>query len=290
MTSRNSLGALLMCLSMLGFALMDTLSKIMVQSYPIAQTLWIRYVIYTLFALAIARLKGLRRMAVSRRPWLQASRSLIALVENGVFVLAFAYLPLADAHSIAATSPLIVIVLAVPLLREPVRIHRWLAVLAGFVGVLVIVRPGFTSFHWPLLIALAGAFLWGLYQIMVRLCARDDAPETTLLWSAIVGLVAVTVIAPIGWRSADATAWMMLFAIGLLGSLAHYGLIRALDYADASAMQPYSYSLLVWAALLGFLVFGDIPAIWTILGAAIVVSSGLYTWYHDRNQGAADAS
>jgi drug/metabolite transporter (DMT)-like permease len=280
--SRRSLGALLMCLSMFGFAVMDAISKFIVQSYPVTQALWVRYVLYAGFALLVARRRGVWAMARSRRPWLQAWRSLLALAENGVFVLAFAYLPLAETHAIAATSPLIVILLARPILGERVGLHRWLAVLAGFAGVLLIVRPGFATLEWPLLLPLAGALMWGLYQIMVRLCARDDPPETTLLWSALVGLAAISLVAPFDWRPADAVSWGFLLAIGVLGSLCHYGLIRALDYADASAMQPYSYTLLVWATVMGFLVFADVPAVWTVLGGAIVVLSGLYTWHHDR--------
>ena len=277
-----SLGALLMSLSMLGFAAMDAMSKFLVADYPIVQTLWIRYVVYAGFAVMVARKAGVRRKAVSRRPWLQAIRSLIAVVEGAVFVLAFAYLPLAETHAVAATSPLIVIALSVPLLRERVGLHRWLAVGAGFVGVLLIVRPGFEELTWPLALPLAGAFLWGLYQIMVRMCARDDSPETTLLWSAFVGLAAVSVVAPFYWRTPDLLAASLMLGIGVLGALSHFALIKALEFAEASAVQPYGYTLLVWAALLGALVFGDIPGIWTMIGGAVVVLSGLYTWNQDR--------
>lgn len=282
--SRNSLGALLMCLSMFGFAVMDSISKFLVQSYPVMQTLWVRYVIYAGFALLVARRGGILRQARSRRPWLQFWRSILAMLENAVFFLAFAYLPLAETHAIAATSPLIVILLAAPMLGEKVGLHRWLAVLAGFAGVLLIVRPGLVSLEWPMALPLVGALMWGLYQIMLRLVARDDAPETTLLWSAFIGLGAATLVVPFQWEPVTPAAWGFLLLIGILGAVCHYGLIRAMDYADASAMQPYSYTLLVWASVMGFLVFGDIPAIWTFLGGAIVVASGLYTWHHDRKR------
>ena len=247
MRGRNGLGAALMCLSMLGFAVMDAMSKFMVQTVPIAQTMFVRYVVYAGFALLIARPKGVLRMARSARPWFQTARSLLALAENAVFVLAFAYLPLADAHAIAATSPLMVIALSAPLLGETVGLHRWLAVSAGFAGVLLIVRPGFAAIDPAMGIALGGAALWAVYQIMVRRLAKSDAPETTLLWSAWVGLAAAALAAPWDWQPLDARGWLFLLGIGLLGSLSHYGLIRALDAADASAMQPYSYTLLVWA-------------------------------------------
>lgn len=279
-----SLGAILMSASMLGFAAMDAMSKFLVADYPIVQTLWIRYVVYAVFAVLVTRKAGIRRMAVSRRPWLQGARSLLALVEGAVFVLAFAYLPLAETHAVAATSPLIVIALSAPLLRERVGLHRWLAVIAGFVGVLLIIRPGFEELTWPLALPLLGAFLWGLYQIMVRMCARDDAPETTLLWSAFVGLAAVSILAPFYWRAPDLLAGTLMLGIGVLGALSHFALIKALDFAEASAVQPYGYTLLVWAAVLGALVFGDIPALWTVIGGIVVVLSGLYTWDRDRRE------
>lgn len=281
---------MLMSLSMFGFAGMDAMSKFLVQDYPIAQTLWVRYVITTAVAIMIARKFGLRRALRSRRPLLQTGRSLLALVEAAVFVLAFWYLPLAETHAVAATSPLIVIALSAPLLREKVGLHRWLAVLAGFVGVLLIIRPGLAGFVLPLLIPLLGAFLWGLYQILVRLCARYDPPETTMLWSGFVALGAISLVAPFQWQPAGAFAWTLLIGIGVLSALAHYALIKALDYAEASAVQPYGYTLLVWAALLGFLVFADIPGPWTVLGGAVVVLSGLYTWHHDRRLAAAEAA
>ncbi len=269
---------------MLMFAVMDSMSKLLVLDYPISEALWIRYMIYALFALAMARKGGILRLARSTRPWMQAARSLLALVEGATFVVAFNYLPLADTHAIAAASPLMVVAMSAPLLGERIGLHRWLSVLAAFAGVMLIVRPGFAEISWPLFIPLLGAFLWALYQIMVRFLARDDAPETTLLWSAFVGLAAITCIAPWEFRWPDTTAWLLLGGVGLLGSLAHYALIKALDYAEASAVQPYGYTLLVFATLMGWLVFGDIPGAWTILGACIVVLSGLYTWALDQRK------
>jgi len=193
-------------------------------------------------------------------------------------VLAFLYLPLAETHAVAATSPLIVVALSALLLGERASRRRWLAVGAGFMGVLLIIRPGFQTLQWPLLVPLLGALLWALYQVLTRLTARSDTPQTTLLWTAGLGLLAMTLVGPMQWRDPDAMGWLLLAGVSLLGSLSHYALIRALDYAEAGAVQPYSYSLLVWAALLGAMVFGDIPPVWTVLGAAIVVFSGLATW------------
>ena len=159
---------------------------------------------------------------------------------------------------------------------------RWLAVATGFVGVMLIIRPGLRTLDWPVLLPLVGAVLWASYQILTRLAARRDSADTSLIWSALVALVATTFVGPIGWQWPTAQAWALMIVIALLGAIAHYALIKALDHAEAGAVQPYSYTLLVWVTLLGALMFGDSPDAWTILGAAIVVASGLYTWHHDR--------
>jgi drug/metabolite transporter (DMT)-like permease len=276
------LGAALTALAMLLFALMDAMSKFLVRDYPVREALLFRYVIFTVFALLTAWPRGIRSVARSANPWLQAVRSLLAVIEGAVFVVALQYLPLADTHAVAASSPLMVVALSAPLLGERIGLHRWLSVLAAFAGVMLIIRPGFTQFSWPLLIPLLGALLWAIYQIMVRFLARDDRPETTLLWSAVVGLAAISCVAPWEFRLPDARATLLLTAAGILCSLAYYAQIRALDHAQVSAVQPYGYTLLVWASLLGWIVFSDIPGPWTILGACIVALSGLYAWTQDR--------
>jgi drug/metabolite transporter (DMT)-like permease len=278
----TSLGALYTMFAMLGFAGMDAISKWIVVDYAIGQMMWIRYAIFCLFAWFVVRRRGLLTAARTQRPWLQGGRSLLAVVESAVFVLAFLYLPLADTHAVAATSPLIVIALGALFLGERAGVARWLAVAVAFVGMLMIVRPGLRDLDWPMLLPLLGALLWAAYQVLVRLCSRTDSPDTTLVWSAFVAFGATTLVGPWQWLWPDAMGWILLIAIALLGALAHYALIKALDHAEAGAVQPYSYTLLVWAAVLGALVFGDIPDHWTIAGAAVIVASGLYTWHHDR--------
>jgi drug/metabolite transporter (DMT)-like permease len=280
--NRNALGALLTMLAMLCFATMDAISKSLVVDYAVTQMMWIRSGLFFLFAWFVVRKQGLRMALRSARPGLQVVRSLVAIVEGGVFVLAFRYLPLADTHAVAATSPLIVIALGVLFLGERAGVARWLAVAAGFVGVLLIVRPGFRVIEWPLFLPLAGALLWATYQLLTRLNARFDSPSTSLLWSAIVAFIATSFVGPLEWKWPTPVAWALMAVISIIGAVAHYALIKALDYAEAGAVQPYSYTLLVWATALGWLVFGNIPDGWTILGAAIVVLSGLYTWHHDR--------
>ena len=289
--SRNntSLGALYTVLAMLGFAIMDAMSKWVVADYSIGQMMWIRYGVFCVFAWLLVRRKGLRAMARTRRPWLQGGRSILILVESAVFVLALAYLPLADTHALASTSPLIVIMFGVAFLGERAGPARWLAVMVGFLGMLLIVRPGLRSFDWPMLLPIVGAVMWAAYQVLVRVCTRTDSADTTFVWTAFAGLAATTLVGPWQWQWPSAIGWTLLIAIALLNALASYSLIRAFAVAEAGAVQPYSYTALVWVTILGLVVFGDFPDEWTILGTAIIVASSLYTWHHDRRNGSSRA-
>lgn len=281
-SNNAALGALLTMFAMLCFAGMDATSKFLVADYAVGQMMWIRCVILFFFAWFVVRRTGVRAALRTPRPGLQIARSLILLIESAIFVFCFKYLPLADAHALASTSPLIVIALGVIFLGERAGAARWLAVVAGFAGVLLIIRPGFRDFDWPLLVVLVGAGLWATYQILTRLAARHDSADTSLIWSALIALIATTFVAPIDWKWPTPAAWALIVGVAIIGSVANYALIKALDYAEAGALQPYSYTLLVWATLLGFVVFGDFPDVWTIVGAAVIVASSAFTWYHDR--------
>jgi len=272
----------LMLVAMLGFAAMDGVSKSLATHLSIPQILWVRYIFYTAFVVVMLRRPGLQATLRSRQPWLQLGRALLIIVENGLFVIAFTMMPLADMHAIAAASPLIVVALSVPLLGEKVGLRRWTAVLIGFVGVLVIVRPGFQSLDWRFAVAATATASWALYQILVRMCARTDSSDTTWAWTAVVGLAATSLVGPFVWVWPDLHGWILLLAIAALGTLSHLALIKALGYAEAGALQPYGYTLLVWAAVIGFIMFGDIPDAWTITGATIVIASGLYAWHRER--------
>ena len=274
-------GIILMNLAMFLLAGMDGISKTLATDYAVPQILSVRFLIFCLFALAIARPRSLRAAFKSHHPYLQIARSLIITLEVGVFIIAFRYLPLADAHAIAGIAPLLVTALAVPLLGEKVGLRRWSAIAVGFVGLLVIVRPGLGVFNPAALIPLAGAALWAVYQILVRKVADDDA-ATSLLYMAVIGAVVMTALAPFFWRPPDAQGWILLVSLGVVGSLGHYVLIKAFQAAPASTLQPFHYIVLLWAAIVGYLVFGDLPDTWTILGAAIIAASGLYAFYRER--------
>jgi drug/metabolite transporter (DMT)-like permease len=273
----------MMLLAMLFFAVMDAINKHLAQDYAITQILWIRYVFFVVFAAVVAhRAGGIRKTLRTPRPGLQILRSIILIGEMGLFILTLRYLPLADVHAIAAITPLIVTAMSVPVLGERVGIRRWMAVLVGFAGVIIIVRPGFQEIGFANIMVLVAAVSYALYQILTRLASRTDSAETSLFYSALVGCVAATFVGPLYWEWPTAGAWAWLMVAALMGSLAHFSLIAATGMAPPARLQPFTYALMVFATIMGFLVFGQFPDIYTIIGATIVVASGLYTFYRER--------
>jgi drug/metabolite transporter (DMT)-like permease len=284
MTSRTSRAIAVMLLAMFLFACMDAVNKNLSQTYAIAQILWVRFVFFLAFAVLVARQRMRLGVAIrSRAFWLQSARSVLLIGEIGTFILALHYLPLADVHALAAITPLLVTGLSVPILGERVDWRRWAAIGAGFAGVLIIVRPGFIAFDWRITIALLGALFFAVYQIMLRVAARYDPPETTLLYSAAVGTVVLSCIGPFQWTPPDAWAWFLLLLGALLGACAHFALIKALELGEASRLQPYGYTLMIWAAVIGYFAFDQFPDAFTVAGGIIIAASGIYAFTRERS-------
>ncbi|MBM3354270.1 MAG: DMT family transporter [Betaproteobacteria bacterium] len=256
------------------FAAMDAINKTLTQDYAIAQIMTIRFVLFVAIACAVAR-RGPWLVLETRAPWWQALRSAVLLLEMICFVLAFRYLPLADVHAVAAAAPLLATALAAFFLRERVDALGWGLVAGGMVGAALVVGPAFDSFGPAMWLAVAATFFWGLYQVITRRVAALDHADITTLHTPLAGLAILGALAVFDWRAPDAMGWLLLVSGGFMGALAHLLLIRALSAAPASELQPYNYFLLVFAALLGAVAYGDIPGPWTWLGAAVVVLCGV---------------
>jgi drug/metabolite transporter (DMT)-like permease len=277
-TSRGIAYALL---AWLLFACMDAGSKLLAEEYSIVQILWVRFLSLLAVSGSLAIRQGSTGL-ITRRFWLQSLRSLMLMVEIGLFIWTITVLPLADAHAILAIAPLLVTALSVPLLGEKVGIRRWSAVGVASIGMLVILRPGFGVMHPMALVALLCACMWSLYQVLTRVVSRVDAPFTTLFYTALLGAIALTVIGPFYWRAPDVGGWALFALVAVLGASGHYLLIKALQLAPASVLQPFAYTVLVWATLVGFTVFGNLPDLFTVAGALIIVASGLYSFARER--------
>lgn len=273
--------------AMLFFALMDGVSKYLATRYPAPQILWVRYLLSVPLAVALAAPRGgLRLLWRSGRPGLQLLRSAIITVEMMLVVYAFSLLPLADAHAILAATPLVVTALAVPMLGERVGWRRWLAVGAGFLGILVMVRPGASTIGLGTAAALAAVVLYALYQILTRLVGHTDRAETSFFLQFAIGSVLLSVVGPFTWQWPEPWHWPLFAVLAALGAGGHLLFIRALQSAPAVVLQPFTYTLLVWAVAIGWLGFGDWPDRYTLVGMAIVVAAGLYAAWRERARGA----
>ncbi|MBC6440312.1 MAG: DMT family transporter [Rhodospirillales bacterium] len=281
-TARHGLGIALMVLAMCLMASMDATAKWLVEDHSIAQILLIRFCFFLVVAIALAARKGFVATLKSDRPGLQVLRCLVMLAEIYVFIWAFSLLPLADVHGIAAVSPLIALTLAVPMLGERIGWHSWVAVGVGFVGVLIIVRPGSGVMESAALVAIAAAFLWALFQVLIRKVGLRDSVETTSLYTAFIAVAILACVAPFMWAPLDREGWLLMLAVGALGSAGHLVLFRALQLAPASLLQPFSYTMVLWATMMGYLLFDDFPDTWTITGIGIVVAGGLYAFSRER--------
>jgi drug/metabolite transporter (DMT)-like permease len=267
------------------FVVMNTGVKWLSRHLPTIELIWARTLVHFLFVLALfgPRYGGWRLLA-SRRPALQLGRSVLLLASTSFFFTALGRVPLADATAVSFTSPFIVAALAGPLLGERVRPDRWAAVGVGFVGAVIIIRPtGAGANPWALLV-LGSATCYALYQLLTRRVAGADRPETSVAYSALVGAVLLSLLVPLFWRTpARWEHWVVLASLGLFGGLGHYCVARAFLWAPASVVSPFHYVQLIWAALTGYVVFGDVPSAWTWLGAAVIVISGLYiAWREGR--------
>jgi len=265
------------------FASQDAMTRYLVQDLPVPQLLTIRFTGFAAFAIAFAIWRlGPRKAFATSRLVLQIARSALLLVEIAIFSLGLRYLGVADMHAVFAVFPLVVTALAGPLLGETVGWRRWIAVGIGFVGTLIILRPGMDIAQSAALLPVIAALMWGLYNILTRMASRTDPPETSLLFTGVVSLV---LIAPFGiahWTPPSADQWPLLLLLVLVSTTSHLFLIMALARIEAAAFQPFNYMLLVFATLIGWLAFNELPDFWTVIGALIVVGSGLYVILRER--------
>jgi drug/metabolite transporter (DMT)-like permease len=204
------------------------------------------------------------------------TRGLLFVAGASLMVLALSLLPLATVITIMFASPSFIAAFSLPLLAERVGVNRWIAILAGFAGVLIVVRPGTTSFEWALLIPVAGSLTNALRDIMTRRLSRTETSISILFWSAVVVTAASAVTALSGWRAVPMSAAAWFVAAGLLNTGAHFLLIEAYRLGEAALIAPVRYTALLWATLLGWLVWGQLPDAWVLAGAAVIVGSGLY--------------
>ena len=271
-----------MLLTMLLFVSMDSMAKYLSRDYPVPQVVWARYAFHMLILVIYLRGRVLPTLR-TRAPRLQMLRSVAMVVTTGVFFLGLSFVPLATASAIMFVGPLVVTALSMPLLGEHVGPRRWAGVAVGFVGALVIIRPGTEVFDLAALLPLCAACGYALYQIMTRMVARTgEPPMTSLVYTALLGAVLASLAVPFFWVTPDFEGWLLMAVMGLFGGLGHFTLIKAFEAAPAPVITPFGYSSIVWATLLGLLVFGELPDLLTFAGAGVIIVSGLYVFHRER--------
>lgn len=266
------------------FGSMDAVSKHLTGLLPVPEILWIRYLFFVSFGFILAIYLGGIQALKTKIITIQVFRGLALVAEIILFTYSFRYLPLADAHVMAATAPLMVLALAVPILGEKVGNKRWMAVFIGFSGLIIILRPGLGDWRPILLLPLLGAFGFSVYLVLTRMAARYDSVGTSAFYTGLVGFIVLSFMIPTAWQNPTTSEWGWLLMASILGLCAHVSIMKGLSLAEASALQPFNYIVLLWATFLGFLFFDDIPDLMTCLGGLIIVVSGLYAWNRERIQ------
>lgn len=270
-------GIFALILATLLFASQDAITKHLISTMPVAQLMFVRYFFFALFALVYASRKTrLRHVFHSYWPKLQFLRGLLIAGEMALFAYTLKYLGIAEMHTIFACFPLIITVLSVPLLGEQVGWRRWLAVSVGFIGTLIIIQPGSGVFSPFAMTALACALMFAIYNIITRKVSRQDSLETSLLYFGVVGFLVTLLAVPFFWQPMSNSEILWLLMISIISIFSHLLLIKSLELAPAVILQPFNYFILVWAMIIGYSFYGEILDTTTLIGAALVIGSGVY--------------
>lgn len=274
---RVLLGILLMCVAGTLFPVMNGLVQVLSRTYPSEQIIWARNTGHLLIVLAVIVPRYGFAVLRTVRPAAQLSRSILLLMSTAMFFFGVKHLPLAQAGSISQMAPFFVALLAWPMLGERIRPSRLAAVLIGFLGVLVVIRPGTDVFHWASLLIMGSAFCYAVYQIFTRRVAGLDRPETSVMYSALVGTLVMCAVVPFAWKTPESATDALLHAcLGALGASGHYCVARALTYAQANVIAPFQYWQIIGSVIVGWFVSGLLPDLATWIGAGIIIAAGVY--------------
>ena len=281
-------GILWMMGAMMMFSVTNSFAKLLMENYPVMQIVWARYFFQFILLLAFLGLR-LKKVLVTSKLQLQIVRSFLLLGTSVLFFFGLSKLALADISSIMFVAPILVTILSMPLLGERVGPRRWAGIIVGFLGAIVIIRPGFGMIQLTALFPIGAACLYALYQISTRFLGRTDNAMTTLVYTASSGTAILSSLVPLYWIAPDTEGWLMMIALGVTSNLGHFSMIKAYVEAPAPTVVPFSYVNLLWATLFGYVLFSDLPDLWTISGACIVAGSGLYIFHRENKRDKYDA-
>ncbi len=261
------------------FSLLDAVQKTAIIYHSVFQLLFVKYCFVLTLSIIESRRKKNYIFYKSGNIKLQLLRSVLSIVESGCFILSFRYLSLADTHSIASFTPVLVVALSALILREHVSLKTWFVIFIGFIGVLIIMRPGLSIFDPKSLIPLAGAFFLSIYQIVTRKVSEKDSTETSLFYTSIIGIILMGIIGYYFGQPLMKHSIIFFISIGIFFSFGLYFQIIALSMARAGIIQPFHYTLIFWAIILGYIFYDDFPDVPTLIGGLVITVSGVYTFY-----------
>jgi len=263
---------------------MDTIAKYLSSELSFFQITWARYFFTVFFTLPFMFFFFRKNLTWSTQPKLQIFRGLTLLFANILFFYSISIISMAKALTLAFVAPLITTALSPFILGEKVGFRRWSAVIVGFIGSLIVIRPGFIDFNLASIAALGTGCFYGIYLIITRKLHSSDSPLLTLLLTGVVGLVFGSFLVPVVWINPTFNQWSLLALMGLFACLGHLFLILSLKYADASKLAPLGYFEIVTNIILGYYFFMDLPDKWTFLGLFIIISSGLYITFREGSK------
>lgn len=284
-TKRQRLVAIgLMVTAVTCFSFLDTTAKYLRLTLPVVEVVWARYFGAVLVTLVLSNPISHPGLLRTSRPWLQIFRSSLLVVSTLLAFIALRYLQLDEQISIVFVAPFLIAALSGPILGEWISWQRWAAICTAFIGVLIVTRPFAGGIHPAALLTCCGVVCYALYIIFTRILARTDSSETTLFYSNVVGAAVMSAVVPFVWVTPDNLFTVLIMLLcGTFGSVGHYLLIMAHRYAPAAVLSPYIYTQLLSMVALGYLIFGDVPNRWTLIGAAVVIASGLYLLMLERH-------
>tara|TARA_B100000287_G_scaffold320302_1_gene304220 strand:- start:135 stop:983 length:849 start_codon:yes stop_codon:yes gene_type:complete len=264
--------------------IMDGFAKYLSSSIPILQITWSRYFFTVLIAFPIMFFFFKEDLKWTQQPKLQIIRGLLLFCANILFFYSISIISLAKALTLAFIAPLIVTILSPILLNEKVGLRRWVAVIIGFIGSLIVLRPGFVEINLASIAALGTGFLYGIYLIVTRKLHNSDHPLLTLLLTGVVGAIIGSMIMPAVWVKPTLTEWYMMFAIGFFASIGHLLLILSLKFADASKLAPFGYFEIITNIIIGYYFFNHFPDNWTFVGLFVIILSGVYIFKREASK------
>ena len=285
MSEQNTrLGILMMVATTFIFAVQDGISRHLAAEYNVLMVVMIRYWFFAAFVITVAARKagGVRAAAATKQPLVQGFRSLLLVTEICVMVLGFTLLGLVESHAVFACYPLLVAALSGPVLGEHVGWRRWAAIGVGFIGVIIILEPGFGVFKPQAVVPLTAALMFALYALLTRYVARLDNTATSFFWTGTVGSVAMTAVGIWFWEPMSGPDWGWMAALCVTGALGHWTLIKCYEVAEASAVQPFAYLQLGFASIIGILVFSETIRTNVAVGVCLIVAAGLFTLWRQR--------